>query len=252
MHRIFACFILWLCCNLAFSLTKEIAITIDDLPLVGSGQLTEAQIRRTHDRFMRILQALIKHKAEATGFIIAAHISDDQWELLESFKNAGFSLGNHTYSHESLDSMSAEEYMHDIAKADRILSPVLTLPKYFRYPYLAESDGDKRLQVHKFLSSLNYHIAPVTIDSKDYVFNEKLYKIPYQQRKELLPGLINRYLAYIEKQIYLAEQNTQAEEPIRQILLIHANLLNSYALDAVLSLLENMGYRFIPLAQAVD
>jgi peptidoglycan-N-acetylglucosamine deacetylase len=252
MRKLFTTFIMLFCMHASFASTKEIAITIDDLPLVGSGSLTPSQIKRTHERFMRILQTLTEHQVPATGFIIASHISKDQWELLTAFRNAGFSLGNHTYSHQSLDSISADHYIEDVAKADRILSPVMTEPKFFRYPYLAEAHGEKKKQVQAFLNSLHYRIAPVTIDSKDYKFNEQLYHMPYRARAAHLPALIKRYVAYIWEQTLQAEKRTanSTDKPVKQILLIHANLLNSYALGAIIELYKSKGYTFVPLIDA--
>ena len=189
------------------------------------------KIKRKHDRFMQIVQTLVDHQAPATGFIIAGSIEKGQWELLEEFRKAGLSLGNHTYTHRSLNSMSAANYIEDVARADKKLSPVMTEPKFFRYPYLAEGTGEKRQAVHNFLASLHYLIAPVTIDSKDYQFNEQLYHIPYRERPARSPGLIKRYLAYIWSQTLRAEQRDAAEnKPVKEILLLHANLLNSQAL----------------------
>lgn len=236
----------------AAPVTKEIAITIDDLPFVGSADYNAAKLKRKHDRFLQILEVLVNRQVPATGFIIAGSIEKGQWELLQAFRNAGLSLGNHTYTHKSLDGMSAEKYIEDIAKADRILSPVMTEPKFFRYPYLAESSGEKKREVQNFLASLNYRIAPVTIDSKDYQFNEQLYHIAYRARPAQLPGLIKRYISYMWSQTVRAEQKAIAEnKPIRQVLLIHANLLNSHALNDIIDLYQQHGYKFVPLSEIV-
>ncbi|MCX7116004.1 MAG: polysaccharide deacetylase family protein [Gammaproteobacteria bacterium] len=230
--------------------TKEIALTIDDLPFVGSADHNDKKLQRKHDRFMQIVDTLKSKQIPATGFIIAGSIEKGQWALLETFRNAGLGLGNHTYTHQSLGSMSAEKYIEDVAKADRILSPVMTEPKFFRYPYLAEGVGEKRMHVHNFLTSLHYRIAPVTIDSKDYRFNEQLYHIPYRSRPAQLPGLIKRYLAYIWSQTLRAEKGSE-DKPIKQVLLIHANLLNSHALGELIDMFQKNGYRFVPLTEIV-
>ncbi|STX47262.1 polysaccharide deacetylase [Legionella hackeliae] len=48
--------------NLAFSQEREIAITIDDLPFVGSSNNNPAKLQREKDRFLKILQTLIDKK----------------------------------------------------------------------------------------------------------------------------------------------------------------------------------------------
>ncbi|WP_131780889.1 polysaccharide deacetylase family protein [Legionella gresilensis] len=239
--------------SICFGQTKEIAITIDDLPFVGSTHGKPANLQREHDRFLQIVEALIDHKAPATGFIIAGSIEKDQWQLLELFREKGFILGNHTYSHKSLNNLPAEKYISDVDRADKIIEPLFNGPRYFRYPYLAESTGDKRQKVHNYLAEHHYIIAPITIDSKDYQFNAKLFAIPYRLRPQNLPRIKKQYLDYIWNQTLKAEARAQRQhqENAKQILLIHANLLNSHFLGDILDMYEKNGYKFISLEEAL-
>ncbi|WP_454784051.1 polysaccharide deacetylase family protein [Legionella sp. WA2024007413] len=236
-----------------FAEEKEIAITIDDLPFVGSGAATPGSLKRTQARFMAIVKALVDNQVPATGFAIGGSIPKPEWELLETFRNQGFAIGNHTYTHKSLNNMSADKYIADIDHADTVLAPVLTEPKYFRYPYLAEGTGQKKQKVYDYLAAHQYTIAPVTIDSKDYEFNARFYKIPYRKRAQILPAFKKRYLAYIWKQTLLAERRAKKVDgqPVKQILLIHANLINSLCLEDIIELYRNNGYKFISLADAL-
>lgn len=232
-----------------FAETREIAITIDDLPFVGSTNGDAKKLQREHDRFMAMLQSLTDRNVPATGFIIANSIEKGQWELLEAFRNAGMTLGNHTWSHKSLGTMAADKYIADVSKADSVLTPIMTTPKYFRYPYLAEGRGEKRESVHAWLSEHDYLIAPVTVDSKDFIFNNQLYAIAYRARERNLPALKKRYLAYIWRQTERAEAQAFKRHPgvSRQILLIHANLLNSHALGDIIDMYQSHGYKVVSL-----
>lgn len=233
---------------------KQIAITIDDLPFVGSGTSTPSSLKRTQERFMAIVKALVDNQVPATGFVIGDAVAKNEWDLLETFRNQGFALGNHTYTHKSLGGMSAEKYIADIERADVKLAPVLTEPKYFRYPYLAEGSGAKKQKVAEYLAVHQYTIAPVTIDSKDYEFNAKFYHIPYRKRAQSIGQFKKRYLAYIWKQTLIAEHRAKKVDgqPVKQILLIHANLLNSYCLADIIELYKKNGYKFISLAEALN
>lgn len=229
---------------------REIAITIDDLPLVASRMNTEGNRQRSTERFNQIVQAFKQYKVPVTGFVIAGAIEKGQWDFLEQFRKAGFMLGNHTYTHYNLDQISAEKYIADIDRADKILAPILTTPKYFRYPYLAEGSKTKKQKVYDYLKEHHYVIAPVTIDSKDFSFNEMAYKVPYHSREKYIQKLKPRYLAYIWKQTLQAEKRAQGKNA-KQILLIHANILNSYVLADVLEMYQKNGYKFISLTDAL-
>ena len=236
-----------------FAEQKEIAITIDDLPFVGSGTSTPSSLKRTQDRFMAVVNTLVDNQVPATGFVIGGAIAKNEWDLLETFRNQGFAIGNHTYTHQSLGVLSAGKYIADIERADTVLAPVITEPKYFRYPYLAEGKGDKKQKVLEYLAEQKYTVAPVTIDSKDYEFNAQFYRVPYRQRAQRLEQFKKRYLAFIWKQTLRAEKTSKRADgqPVKQILLIHMNLLNSLCLGDIIELYKNNGYKFISLADAL-
>jgi peptidoglycan-N-acetylglucosamine deacetylase len=252
MKKTISCFILliFLITEPCFAQEREIAITIDDLPFVGTNSNDAGNLRRTHKRFMSILNALIENQVPATGFIIANSIGKGQWELLEEFRKEGFELGNHTYSHENLNRISAGKYIDNISKADRILQPVMTNPKYFRYPYLAEGKGAKKQEVQDYLTANQYIIAPVTIDSKDYKFNARFLNISWRVRGQYLNRIKQQYLNYIWRQTLRAERNSNGRT--KQILLIHANLLNSHCLGDIIKMYKKHGYKFITLKEALE
>ena len=237
------------CC---FAMEREIALTIDDLPFVGSNNKNANSVKRSNDRIQSIIQALVDHKIPATGFIIGEAVTKEQLPLLEEFRANGIALGNHTWSHKSLNNLSAENYIADIDRADKKLTPLLTEPKYFRYPYLAESKGAKKQQVYDYLAEHEYIIAPVTIDSKDYNFNARLLAVPWQNRAEKLKQIQARYLEYVWNQTLKAEERAQKKGSTgKQILLIHANLLNSHSLGLLIDMYQKNGYTFIGLNEAI-
>lgn len=223
---------------------KEIALTIDDLPFVGESKKFHLNL---------IIKALKTNAIPATGFIIAKEVTPKNWPILQKFHDAGLGLGNHTYSHVNLNRVSSHAYIREIEAADRILSPVLTHPKYFRYPYLAMSQGDKKNKVLNFLSSREYRVAPITIDSKDFLFNQILYSIPENHRRAFLSTLKDCYLGFLWQQTLKAEEhNRLAHKPEQaHILLIHANLLNAYLLPDIIKLYQEHGFNFVSLEKAL-
>lgn len=242
---------LLICCPV-YADEHEIAITIDDLPFVGSSHYDPVTHDHSSNQFDKILQALIQYNVPATGFIIAGSIGKNQWPLLEAFRDAGFALGNHTYSHQSLGLTRTEKYLADLEKAEKILAPIMSSPKYFRYPYLSEGKGQKRKEIYKYLADHEYTIARVTIDSKDFRFNKQIYSTSYRLREQKLEQIKKKYLAFIWKETLKAQAEARRNNaPDRQILLLHANLLNSYFLGDVLELFRSNGYRMISLEEAI-
>ena len=223
---------------------KTISITIDDLPFVG-------EYRNFHLNMM--MDTMIEQKVPATGFIIASEVRSNNWETLRKFRDAGFGLGNHTLSHANLNKLKTKEYMHEIKEADSILSPVLTEPKYFRYPYLAMSNGGKKNKILCYLAQNDYQVAPITIDSKDFAFNQRLLSVPEANRRDYLKELKPFYLDFIWQQTVKAEEHSQYHHnPAQsQILLIHANLLNAYVLPDIINLYKQQGYKFVNLENAL-
>ena len=234
----------------AFAEEKQVAITIDDLPFVGSANYHPGKLRRERKRFMKILQAIKERNVPATGFVVAGTIEKNQWDLLNAFAEAGLEVGNHTYSHPNLNRTATHRYIKDIDKADKVLKPILTQPKFFRYPYLAEGRGAKKEQVIEFLHQKGYVVAPVTIDSKDFRFNDRLFSIYWRNRPKHIPRLKRQYLNYIWRQTQRAEKiSKQKGRPIREILLIHANLINAHAMGDIIDMYQKRGYKIVPLRE---
>lgn len=241
---------------MANAANKTIAITIDDLPFVGNTHNKPHKIKRENMRFKKIIDALKKYNIPVTGFVVAGTIEKGQWQLLKEFHDEGFVIANHTYNHLNLNASSADRYISNIQRADEKLTPFLTGKKFFRYPYLAEGRGYKKEKVANYLEEQGYIIAPITIDSLDFKFNQSLYRIPYSIRKheKNLNHFRDRYLRYIWSQTLRAERKSlklgMPDES--QILLLHANLVNSFFLDDILQMYKDKGYKFVSLEQALN
>ena len=241
--------ILSLLCFLGFSLTTQaqapnIAITIDDLPFVGE---------QKNFHLNMIIDTIKAHDIPVTGFVIAGNVKPENWPVLQKFKDAGLGIGNHTLTHANAHNLSTEAYIQQIKEANTILAPFLTKPKYFRYPYLAMGTGAKKTDIINYLASEKYHIAPITIDSQDFVFNQLLLSVPEASRRQFLTVLKPCYLDFIWQQTLKAEENNRLNKKTNQaqILLIHSNLLNAYVLPDLLDLYQQHGFNFISLKDAL-
>src|SRR5499426_2320751 len=79
---------------------KEVAVTIDDLPLNGP-QFDAGRLRAMTDK---ILAAINKHHMPIVGFVNESllHVSgeaDARIMILKAWFDGGVELGNHTFSH---------------------------------------------------------------------------------------------------------------------------------------------------------
>lgn len=231
--------------NGSIAQTRNLAMTIDDLPFVGESKNFHLNM---------IIDALKTTDTPATGFIIAREVNTANLATLQKFRDAGFSLGNHTLSHININKVTADAYIQNIDSADKILTPVLTEPKFFRYPYMAEGYGFKKERVQHYLSSKKYRIAPITIDSKDFIFNQLLLSVPESERRHFLTVLKPCYLDFIWQQTLKAEENSRSSQHVdkTQILLIHANLLNAYVLPDIINLYKQNEYHFVSLETALN
>lgn len=214
---------------------REIAITIDDVPT---------------DRatFEKINEHLNHYNAPATMFAIANRLNEDEFAYLQQIKSEQTVIGNHTFSHKKLAVTSAEDFIKDIAKADEILSPLMSRHRYFRYPYLSTGKWFKKLRVMRYLKAKNYTIAPVTVRSLDVRFDRQLME--KSQTPVFLEEIKNKYLTYVWKRTLRSEKKFSLVRK-KQILLIHANTLNALFLGDLLNMFKKNGYRFITLDKAM-
>jgi peptidoglycan/xylan/chitin deacetylase (PgdA/CDA1 family) len=235
------------------SLERRVAITIDDLPVQGTLDAVEA-LSVTE----RLLESLGAHGAPATGFVTGKNVLvrgqvDDRIRLLDKWLHAGMALGNHTFSHPSLNEIPLADYQMDILQGELFLrlvqEPRGERLRYFRAPHnhigpTAElKDG-----LARFIRSRRQVLTPFTIEHSDYAFDEVYSKTDLAERTR------TAYLEHLEVAFRFFEDLSEEMfgRPIAQIFLIHANRLNAAVLDEMLSKLEARGYRFVSLDTALE
>jgi peptidoglycan/xylan/chitin deacetylase (PgdA/CDA1 family) len=238
------------------------AITVDDLPTASVVQHTpESAARLT----TALLTALKRHRIPAIGFVNEGKLHVDgavdprRVALLQQWIDAGFELGNHTYSHVDLHQVPASTFVDAIARGDAVTRELLGKagrePRFFRHPYLHTGrDADTRAAVQAFLARKGYRVAPVSIDNSDYVFAAAFDRLTAAGDAASAQKVHTEYLDYMGAVAdYYAQQSTRITgREIRQILLMHANALNASAFDALAARYEARGYGFVPLERALE
>src|SRR5262245_56236586 len=121
--------------------TKEVAVTIDDLPLNGP-QRDAGGLRVMTDK---ILAAINKHQIPVVGFVNESllHVSgeaDARIMILKAWSDGGVELGNHTFSHLGLKDAPLNEYQDDFLRGEVVTRWLLKQKgqriRYFRHPFL--------------------------------------------------------------------------------------------------------------------
>jgi len=88
---------------------------------------------RNTERILRILQ---EHKVRAT-FFVAGEACERHPELVQAMVAQGHDVANHGYSHLSPVETTAEAYVEDVERGQRILEATVghSVPRVFRPPY---------------------------------------------------------------------------------------------------------------------
>lgn len=240
---------------------RAIAITIDDLPAGGSNSMTGAEIK---DMTAKLLGTLRDQKVPAVGFVNEQKLYrlgevDDRISALNLWLDNGFELGNHTFSHPSLNNVPIQTWEEEVVRGETVTRWLLTQHKmrlrYIRYPFLDEGrDIKTRRDVQAFLSSRGYEVAPVTMDAWDWMYAGVYEDARRRRDVALQQRLVTSYLSYTTTVFDYYEKlskNLIGYEP-RQILLLHANWLEADHIAELLDLLRKRGYQFITLQSALD
>lgn len=239
--------------------SRTVAFTFDDLPAVRFTTLADARAMTA-----RLLDGLQREAVPAIGFVNEGKLDAVPAQragrigLLAAWLDAGHTLGNHTYSHLRLYGAPLGEFEADVLRGEQVTRPLAErrggVFKYFRHPTLNTGRSLAiKDSVDQFLAVRGYVVAPVTVDSDEY-----LYAAAYDQARgrgdsALMRRIGSDYLRYTETMFAHFEALSVALErrEIAQVLLLHANWLNADWLDPLVAMLRRRGYRFVSLDAAM-
>lgn len=240
---------------------RQVAITIDDLP---AGMSDATPVAAISEMTAKLLGTLRDQNVPAIGFVNEKKLYkpgevDARIKVLEMWLDSGFELGNHTFSHSSLNQVGLEAWEDDVIQGESVLRLLLAKHnmklRYFRHPFLDTGrDLETRRQAEAFLVHRGYRIAPVTLDAWDWMYAGVYEDARKRADTALEQQLVQSYLDYSDAVFAYSEQlslRVVGYEP-KQILLLHANNLEGDHIAALLQLLRKRGYRFISLAEALS
>jgi peptidoglycan/xylan/chitin deacetylase (PgdA/CDA1 family) len=246
---------------------RSVAVTFDDLPATSAGAVAN-DVASLEDLTRRLLSAVQKYNIPAVGFVNEGKLFvnratpgdvDQRVGLLQMWLDAGAELGNHTYSHRDLNTMPLDQFQADVLRGEVVTRGLLAAQgrklRYFRHPFLhVGAELHKRRAFEAFLVSHGYTVAPVTMDNDDFVYAAAYANALRRGDTAAAARIADDYLRYVEEVFSFFEGVSRRifGREIPQILIVHANSLNADRFGAVAEALVRRGYRFIPLAEALE
>jgi peptidoglycan/xylan/chitin deacetylase (PgdA/CDA1 family) len=268
MRRMLAIFVLCLVCVFGNSESlqaadkpeRQVAITIDDLPAGAANSLPAATIT---EMTTKLLGTLRDQKIPVVGFVNEKKLYkvgevDQRIQALRMWLDYGFDLGNHTFSHASLNRVGLQAWEDEVVQGESVTRLLLDEHKmklrYFRHPYLDTGrDLETRRHAEAFLVGRGYRIAPVTLDAWDWMYAGVYDDAKKRGDSALQEELAKSYLSYSDQVFEYSEKLSRqivGYEP-KQILLLHANQLEADHIGELLDVIRKRGYRFITLEDAL-
>jgi peptidoglycan-N-acetylglucosamine deacetylase len=243
------------------TLDRQVAITIDDLPAGDANSMSAAAI---NEMTSKLLSTLRDQKVPVVGFVNEKKLYkpgevDERIKALRMWLDYGFELGNHTFTHLSLNQVALQAWEDDVVQGESVTRLLLAEHKmplrYFRHPFLETGrDLKTRRDAETFLVARGYRIAPVTLDAWDWMYAGVYDDARQRGDRGLQQQLTSSYLSYSDTVFGYTEQlakQTIGYEP-KQILLLHANQLEADHIGELLEVMRKRGYRFITLADALS
>ena len=232
----------------------QLAITVDDLPLHGPLPANTSELDVAKDMIAAFKAAGVR---DVYGFV------NGNWTIrqprtaavLSAWRDAGFPLANHGWSHRSVDEATAADYEQEIARNEPLLERLGrgTDWRWYRYPYLHEGEeAARRDAVRSILARRGYRIASVTMD-----FGDWQWTAPFARCRD---SGDDASIAELEA-LYLAAARDSADfnralsrgvygRDIPYVLLVHVGAFSARMMPRLLALYREMGFRFVSLPQS--
>ena len=247
------------CAQQRAAVTRQVAVTFDDLP-------APPYIDRLEDMrsvTSRLLASLKRNGVPVVGFVNERRLyrrgeTDARTDLLREWLDAGAELGNHTFTHVSLRRATLAAYEEDVVRGETVTRMLLEERgmklRYFRHPFLWTGETPEYKDgLARFLASRGYTVAPVTIDNDDYIFADVYFKLKKRGDAETARRVADAYVPYMES-VFDFFEKLSAEtfgREVRHVLLLHANEINADRFDELAAMLKRRGYSFVTLEEAM-
>ncbi|ALS78152.1 polysaccharide deacetylase [Planococcus kocurii] len=133
----------WSVQPIADAAEKVVLVTIDDAPDKHSIEMAET----------------LKSKEIPAIFFVNGHFldTDEEKQQLKEIYDMGFVIGNHTYSHENLKTLSEQQQQQEILEINKVVEEITgEKPKFFRAPFGSNTDFSKQLVEDQQMVLMNW------------------------------------------------------------------------------------------------
>jgi peptidoglycan/xylan/chitin deacetylase (PgdA/CDA1 family) len=232
--------------------TQSVALTFDDGPTMD----TQAGMSPT-ERNDAILRQLKEAGVKSILFLTLQDGNQARMKLVRRWGTSGHLVGNHTVNHPSLcnPKVSLSSFEKDLLACDSAIGKLPGYAKLFRFPYLHEGDSaSKRDGIRRFLKSVEYYLAPVSIDASDWYYNSRLLDSLKNNPNADLSPYRDAYLAHLWDRASYYDSLSQVvlHRSVRHILLLHHNQINALFLKDVVTMFRDKGWKIISPMEALD
>lgn len=231
---------------------RRVAITIDDLPWQRQPGRTPPSPDEIRAMNAAIRDALLEARAPAAVFFNGRDLAEGDG-LVEAWAEAGFTVGNHTWSHTGLQRAPVEAWLEDAARMQAALEARVGEVRLFRYPFLQMGpDQSARDRAAAGLAGLGLRHAPVTVATSEWVlaFAWRNAAGDPAMQAEIAAALRQHLLEGLEVASALGRRITGRE--VAQITLLHANELVADQLDEILVDLRAAGWTLVSAEEALE
>jgi peptidoglycan/xylan/chitin deacetylase (PgdA/CDA1 family) len=232
----------------------KMALTFDDLP--AHSALPPGVSRM--DVAGRLLAAF--HDAgtgPVYGFVngVLEEREPDAVGVLSLWRAAGHPLGNHTWTHMSLNSNSLADWEADLVRNEPLLERHMAGQdwRWVRYPYLNEGETpEKHAAARKVLKAHGYRVASVTMSFGDYAWNEPYARCMAKGDAAAVATLEASYLKAAKDSLDFERglSATLYGRDIPYVLLMHAGAFDARMMPRLLAMYRDNGVQFVSLEAA--
>jgi peptidoglycan-N-acetylglucosamine deacetylase len=238
-----------LCTCLAHPVAAQsLALTLDDGPMLGATPLMTPAERN---------EAILRHlrdKGVQAMFFVTIRNGADRHEgmtLLKNLAEGGQLIANHTVTHPDFnaEATSVAAFEQEVLGCDEVIRALPGYRKLLRFPFLREGAAEaKRDGIRAFLQAQGYRIGYVSIDTSDWLVDQKLKQALASDAKRDLTPWRDLYLAHLwdNAQAYDRLGRQLYGREVKHVLLLHHRLLNALFLGDVIDMFRARGWTIVP------